>query len=76
MSDPDVSFTNNTAELRMAKVKIKVSGASGVRPRLVPDIELSRYNGRTRMAQFANCREAWSDRKVGCTQPARGSVET
>ena len=54
MSDPDVSFTNNTGEQKNQDVKGQ-NQSLGVLPdrtpcpRLVPDIELSRYNSRTRI---------------------------
>ena len=49
MSDPDVSFTNNAAEPVKGQNQSLVFPDRTIRPRLVPDIELSRYNGRTRI---------------------------
>ncbi len=45
MSDPDVSFTNNSAErkIRMAKVKIKVSGCFRTRPNAEAWCRISSY---------------------------------
>ena len=54
MSDPDVSFTNNTGEQKNQDGKGQ-NQSLGVLPdrtpcpRLVPDIELSRFNSRTRI---------------------------
>ena len=52
MSDPDVSFTNNTGEqkIRMSKVEIKVSGCfcdRTLRTRPVPNIKISRFHEST-----------------------------
>ena len=54
LSDPNVSFTNNAGKqkIRKSKVNIKVSGYFRTElyaKHLVPDIELSRFHGSTRI---------------------------